>query len=221
MSKMGMAAMAAVLVAGCATQPKGISDSHIVQIRERGLVVHEVKGASAVQVKSKGMAIGGMVVGSVVGSVAGGGASSLAEGQEIGMQTNALVQRGAADIRTHAAEGQTPALEMSKAIDGKLAKMGVAGGANAYRVEIKQVLWLLSYDSMFGSDNYRLHYDLETAVLGEDGKAIGRSSCQGDGPDKRSLDAWREEDGAKIKAYARDVGEACAGQLLSDIGLRG
>ncbi len=221
MSKMGMAAMAVVLVAGCATQPKGISDSQIAQIRERGLVVHEVKGASAVQVKSKGMAIGGMVVGSVAGSLAGGGASSIAEAQEIGAQTNALVQRGAAGIRTHAAEGQTPALEMGKAIDGKLGKLGVTGGANAYRVEIKQVLWLLSYDSMFGSDNYRLHYNLETAVLGDDGKAIGRSSCQGDGVDKRSLDAWREEDGEKIKAFAREIGEVCARQMLSDIGLQG
>lgn len=225
-TRIAVIAVSSMLVAGCAIQPKGISDSHMALIRERGLVVDSVKGASSVQVKTKGMAIGGAVLGTVAGSVVGSNPASMSaqgigEAQQLGMQTSAMVQRGISDATGHVGQERTPALVMRDAIGEQLSALGVSRDARSFRVNIQQSLWQLSYDSMFGGDNYRLHYEMESSVIGQDGKAVMRSICRGDGEEKKSLDAWRADDYAKVKLVAEEIGASCAKKLLMDVGLKG
>jgi hypothetical protein len=74
---------------------------------------------------------------------------------------------------------------------------------------------------MFGSDNYRLHWQLSASVRDNANKVVMTSVCQGDGDAKQALDAWKADDYAKVKDAARQVGETCARQFMGDIGLHG
>ncbi|PXV58496.1 hypothetical protein SAMN04487785_115147 [Dyella jiangningensis] len=214
-----------VLVAGlvgCATQPVGVSGDQATAFREQGVAVGQVSGAGAVQLKTKGQAIGGMVIGSVVGSAAASSPASatpqgMQQAMELGNMTNSVVQQTVTDIGQHIEQADTPALAMAATI----AKAQGERTSAAYHVDIKQELWLLDYDSMFGSDNYRLHWTVTSKVRDGQGKVVATSRCQGDGEQKRALDEWKAEDYSKVKEVARTVGERCAKQLWGDIGLRG
>jgi hypothetical protein len=216
----------AMTLAGCATQPTGVSLDQVTKIREQGLAIGDVKGASSVALKTKGQAIGSMVLSTVAASVVASNPSSISpqglqEAQEAGMAAGDVTRRTLDAIGNHVSQTQTPSAAMAAAINDSLSKMNMRSDNAAYHVDIKQTTWLLSYDSMFGSDNYRLHWQLSASVRDNANKVVMTSVCQGDGDAKQALDAWKADDYAKVKDAARQVGETCARQFMGDIGLHG
>jgi hypothetical protein len=220
-----MIALAMTLTA-CASQPTGVSLDQAVKFREQGLVVGDVKGAAKIALKTKAQAVGSFVLSSVAASAVASTPASISpqglqEAQEGGMAAGYVTQRTLDAIGNHVQQAQTPATAMAAAIHRSPDALEVHAGNAAYHVEIKQTLWLLSYDSMFGSDNYRLHWQLNASVRDGADKIITTSVCQGDGDTKQALDAWKANDYAKVQDAAREVGENCARQFMGDIGLRG
>jgi hypothetical protein len=210
-------------VAGCASQPAGVTTDQSKAFAEQGLGVGKLDGVSSVRVKTKGQAIGGALLGVVAGSVASSPTSmspqGLQEGQQAGMVASSLTQSVVADATGHVQQSQTPAQFMADDLKQSFAKLGSHADSPAYHVNIQQATWLLDYDSMFGSDNYRLHWQLKANVVDANGKTLASSQCQGDGDTKRSLDAWKAGDYAEVKKVADEVGERCAKQFLGDVGL--
>lgn len=213
-------------LAGCATQPTGVSVDQIAKIREQGLAIGDVKAAPSVALKTKGQAIGSMVLSTVAASVVASNPSSISpqgmqEAQQAGMAAGSVTQSTLAAIGNQVSQTQTPGAAMAAAINESLSRINLRSDGAAYHVDIKQTTWLLSYDSMFGSDNYRLHWQLNASVRDHANKVVMTSVCQGDGDTKQALDAWKADDYAKVKDAARQVGETCARQFMGDIGLRG
>lgn len=56
------------LLAGCATQPGGISTDQVTKFREQGVSIGNVTGASTVMLQTKGKAIGGFLLSTVAAS---------------------------------------------------------------------------------------------------------------------------------------------------------
>ena len=209
---------------GCASSPVGMDVARLQDMRAQGVAIEPVK-AQSVSIKTKGQALGGMILGSVLGSVVGSprGVSpeALQESQQVATQTSAVVQQAADDYSQKVTQPTTPATAMRDDLQRSLEQAGMAGQARAYHVHIQQQVWLLSYDGMFGSSNYRLHYQLDTELLDQAGKMLTHNTCAGDGKEKDALDAWKANDYAKVKAYAEQVGQQCSRQFLTDIGLPG
>lgn len=221
-----LATAAVLTLSGCATHPVAPSGEQLLQLRTHGLRVEPVEKASAIRVKTKGQAVAGALFGAIAGSALAGSPQTmtpqaLQEAQEMSAQTSALAQRVVSDHGRKVAQARTPALAMSEELTAKLAGLGLPSGPQSYRVVIEQGDWTLDYDSMFGSDNYRLHYELDTSVLDEQGEEVGYSKCVGQSEDTQALDAWKAEDYAKVGDYAKQVGALCGAKLLSDIGLQG
>ena len=217
---------AASLLCACATGPgKGVDAEQIGRFRDQGLTIGKVKAAQAVQVKTKGQAIGSAVIGSVVGSVAASNPSSISpqgmqQAAEFGATAGAVTQRAIAGIGQAVKQVDTPANAMVATITRELDELPAAASP-AYRIDIHQTVWVLDFDSLFGKDNYRLHWELRARVLDAQDKVVASSQCKGDGDEKQALDSWKADDYAKVKAAALAIGERCAGQFLSDIGLAG
>jgi hypothetical protein len=214
-----------IALSACASQPTGVSVDQAAKFREQGLTVGEVKGASSVAVKTKGQAIGSAVLSTAMASAFAStptsmSAQGLREAQEAGSSAGYLTQRTLAAIGNNVEQAQTPGMAMAASIHRSLSALPSHPDSAAYHIEIKQTLWLLSYDSMFGADNYRLHWQLNARVLDGANDVVTTSACTGDGDVKQALDTWKADDYAKVKDAARDVGEACARQFLGDIGLR-
>ncbi|RDS80537.1 hypothetical protein DWU98_14085 [Dyella monticola] len=214
------------LLAGCTTQPVGVSVDQAAKFREQGIVVGDVKGASSVALKTKGQAVTGMVLASVASSIVASNPSSISpqgmqEAQQAGDSAGRVVQSAVSDIGHNVQQAQTPAYAMATSITHSLNDAGIHAAAAAYHIDIKQDVWMLSYDSLFGSDNYRLHWQLSTSVLDGTNKVVSTSVCQGDGDTKQALDAWKADDYAAVKNAVNEVGERCAKQFLGDMGLHG
>lgn len=219
-------AMLAFVLAGCATQPSGVSVDQVTKFREQGVSIGNVKGASAVTLQTKGKAMGSFVLGTIAASAVASSPSSLSpqgmqEAQQAGFAAGDVVQHTVDAIGNDVQQAQTPAMAMAAALNHSLTEGGLGADSAAYHVDIKQALWMLSYDSMFGSDNYRLHWQLNANVLNSANKVVTASVCKGDGDAKLGLNAWKADDYAQVKDAARHVGERCAKQFLDDIGLRG
>jgi hypothetical protein len=214
------------MLTGCATQPSGVSADQSKAFVEQGLVIGKIDGASSVTVKTKGRAIGGMVLGAVAGSVAASSPASLSpqglqEAQEMGSVTANRVQRGVTDAAQHVRQALTPAPVMADKLTGIFSRLSIGSDRAAYRVDIHQANGQLDHDSLFGADKYRLHWQLKASVVDHRGKTVATSTCRGDGDIKQALDTWKADDYAAVKNVAGEVGEHCARQFLSDIGVQG
>ena len=221
--KMVMFGMVFVL-AGCATQPIGVSADQASKFREQGITVKNVAGASAITLQTKGKAIGGMVLGTVAASVVASNPTSLSpqglqEAQQAGYAASDVTQATFAAIGNNVKQAEAPAMAMAAALSKSLGATSIRTEDAAYHVDIKQTTWLLGYDSMFGSDNYRVHWQLDAKVFDSANKVVAASVCKGDGDIKQALDTWKADDYAQVKDSAHQVGEACAKQFLDDVGL--
>jgi hypothetical protein len=224
-SNLLIVALLAVLT-GCATQPSGVSDDQVAKFREQGLTVGHVNGGSAVALKTKGKAVGAFMLSTLAASAVASNPASITpqgmqDAQELGRATGDLVQRGVTAIGNNVHQTETPAAAMAAALTHSLSESGMRTDGAAYHIDIKQTQWLLSYDSMFGSDNYRLHWQLDASVRNSADKVVTASVCRGDDDTKQALDTWKANDYAQVKEVARRVGETCAKQLLNDVGLHG
>jgi hypothetical protein len=203
MSKTRGAAVATIMFMAMgvdASEPGQMSDIHISRFQEQGLVLNAIEGVSSLQLKAHGEASGDRVTDAAYGPV---------------------VERGISDTREYGELHLTPAKIMRDTVGTKLAGMGVGQKTGGYSLSITQNRWLLSGNKRYHGGNYRMHYELESVVTDRSGKVVASSTCRGDGGDKLSLDAWREDGYAKVRAYTKDVGATCAEKLLSDMGLEG
>jgi outer membrane lipoprotein SlyB len=215
--------LCAVGVAGCATQPAGVTTEQSKAFVAQGMAIGKLDGAGSVRVKTKGQAVAGAVIGAVAGSLASSPTSmtaqGLQQGQEAGMVANSVAQTTVNDATGHVRQDQTPAEFMADYLKQAFGKLSMPADKPVYHVDIQQATWLLDYDSLFGSDNYRLHWQLTAKVVDANGDTVTRSQCQGEGDTKQSLDSWKAGDYAQVKKVAGEVGIRCAKQFLGDIGV--
>lgn len=229
MKYLGMISTCAVgmLMASCATQPpQGIDTAQIQAVRSSGLTVDSVEHATAVSIKTKAQAVGGAVLGVVAGAAVGSSGNpqsiqALQANQQAATLANQDVQVAASGYSHKVTMPTTPAQAMRMDLQQRLAKAAVHPGPASFHVRIDQKTWLLTYDSFFKSNDYRLHYAIETRLVDASGKVVTSSECAGESPSPAALDAWKADHYAKVTSYAAKVGTLCSKRLLSDIGLAG
>lgn len=216
-------AFAASMITACATPPKGFTDTQISDFRNRGLSVGSVSGAKSVKVSTKGGAIAAGVIGAVAGAAVGSNpgdvsARGLQEAQELGVATGTLVAVGVDAALAQTRGIAAPVSGFAAALVRAQEQHSIPVGVGAYQVSVDQRRWELHFDSLFGKDNYVLSYELRMKVKDAQGKFILTTTCSGES-DKQALETWRADEDAKIRSSAQQYADACAKELLGQMGL--
>ena len=197
-------------LAGCATGPKpgqGMSADIIREVREQGLSpAFGIDGPLVKATKTKAVAA------TLAGMFAGGQRLQITN-----KSSNGYVQTEGHDSgidTTQLAALRGPSEAAALAVDRRLGQAGVPTSANGkYSIKASSKIWGLTYDSLGGSDNYRLYYDLTLEL--RHGKDVLRSyNCAGATEAVTSMKAWLADNEAMVHRNAAAIGDICAEQAL-------
>jgi hypothetical protein len=202
--------VATMALAGCATGPKpgqGMSADVIRDVREQGLrPAFGFDGAMVKATKTKA------VLGTMAGFFAGGQNLQITH-----KSANGYVQTEGRDSgidATQIAALKGPSEATALAVNRRLEHAGVpTTSVGKYSLMASSKAWGLTYDSLGGSDNYRLYYDLTLEL--REGKDVLRSyNCTGATEAVTSMKAWLADDEAMVHRNAAAIGDICAEQAL-------
>ncbi|QDE41212.1 hypothetical protein FIV34_19405 [Luteibacter pinisoli] len=217
------AMIAALVLSGCATDPKRqvLSSDVIDTIRSEGLNFKPPSDANFLtQTKGKIVALTAL---SVVGAAMGGGGSV-----HLG-QRNSMPKGGYLDadawLLSPTVEGagvfKDPGKAMDVSVRDRLAQKGIVHNPDAsYAIIGSADFWGLDYEKLTESDNYRLYFNLTLTL--KRGMFFQRSvSCAGASLEKHGYDDWMAGDRERIHRPAAVIGDSCASRLLAELDLAG
>ncbi len=191
-------------------------------------------GGSALQIKTKGAAVGGFLVGMIIGSAvsSGGGTGGATNAAQLNsqMQANvAIAQQSSAHIQgavttaANNAAGQQssdsaklgPLSRVVKQLNRAFNEQGIVIADSAtdpaptLKLSLTQKTWLLDF-SMASSD-YTLSGGLLMELLDTHSKKIHlRQTCVREHPKKMSLEAWEVDNYQEVATAAEAIAQQCA-----------
>jgi hypothetical protein len=203
--------MACLVLVGCASESAGVHGGPAVGISGHALVVSLVTGAGDLPYKTNRQAFDAVTLSS----------QSNQHSMEVHMPAHGFKDGTLTDAGAQVEQAEGPAVAMATMIERLQAEVPRPLSAEVYRVDIEQAAWTLDRESSSVTSNYRLHWRLMSRVRDGEGNVVAISQCGGSSGASRALGTWQAHDDAEIKDAARLVGEGCAYQLMTDIGLQG
>ncbi len=218
------------------------------RIREQPLVIAPGTGRENLAVRTKGAAIGGLVLGAVLGSaIASSGAPSpgqnmqqLMETQKQTLEVVTQFSREAIPVITHELDSQVTERMKSHTFPGPAAAMRLLMAqqlaaqlkilpempANKddnkdarYVLIVDQPIWLLDFRLI--SSLYDLKYRMQTKIYDRQANSYVLSQeCAGTFKDAYELEEWEANDKEKVFIGLDDIARQCSGQAMAALGLQ-
>lgn len=186
------------------------------QLREQGVSVSgaEVKITEVTRGKEVGVQVARGLAAVLVGGVAVSTRSkSLTEDQYVSLENYRGSLKGS---EVDQFESPAPALALS--LERRLAEVGITTTMSpSYQLKSQAFSWAIDYEKLTDGSSYRLYFNINTNLL-ERGKVLATYSCIGATREKRDFDGWKN-DPAAIRRNAALIGDRCAANVVSELGL--
>lgn len=220
--------IAAFSSTACSSNPTLTNSQLKSYLQNSEVVVLPINKPIQLAERTKGQAIGRMVVSSVAGSVAGstGSASNMQQMQtnmQIGQSFGQNLQQALPD-RYSVNAGQGLDLTLAAKLAEFFSTHNNTGAKNqTLHIGISPRLWELGYVSMLTSHDYALNYNIDMTIAQKNGEKLSTLKyvkCEGSAPEKMPLDSWKANHYQKVDSAAEVIINTCMSQFLSALELQ-